>query len=233
MAKETTRRALIAGAGLAAAAALAHCGSAPARAAAGTSPRLARLIALQGRAWTAYDRYTDDVEEPTIDAYYAALKGYTPEPEPPHQETATTFVNVHGNNVRLSTAEPGNVITSRRFVSDPAWATMGDADWRQARRENAAAADARDAIIAAQEARKQAHDDAVRARLGLYAIEARSLALSDREYALWEAAISEPAHRLADIVAKLDMNDRLGRVDNDRVLTALAADVRRLTGGQA
>lgn len=230
MTAHTSRRALFGGAGLIAVAALAKCGSTPAHAAT-VNPRLLRIIALRDRAEEAWQRFERDVEAPTQKAYAATLAAEPIEMPPPHVETPTSFVNVHGKNVRLTTANAGNVVTSRRFVSDPTWAHMGDADWRQARRENAAAADERDAIIAAQKERRAALEAKMEAAFGLEAIEQRATQLLEREYDLWRAAISMPATTMADITTKLAFVDRVGRTDAEGcLLSALTADIRRLAG---
>lgn len=124
MTVHTSRRALFGGAGLIAVAALAKCGSTPAHAAT-ASPRLLRVIALRDRAEAAWERYERDVEAPTQKAYAATVEAEPVETPPPHRETPTSFVNLNGEDVRLTTANPGNVATSRRFVSDPTWASMG------------------------------------------------------------------------------------------------------------
>lgn len=230
MTVHTSRRALFGGAGLIAVAALAKCGSNPAHAAT-ASPRLLRVIALRDRAEAAWERYERDVEAPTQKAYAATVEAEPVETPPPHRETPTSFVNLNGEDVRLTTANPGNVATSRRFVSDPTWASMGDADWRQARLENAAAADERDGIIAAQKERRAAFEAKMEAAFGLQAIEQRATQLLEREYDLWRRVITMPATSMADITTKLAFVDRVGRTDTEGcLLAALTADVRRLAG---
>lgn len=230
MGTATTRRAVLGG--LSAVASLTGIGSVPAHAMSTVSPRLARLIAAHDRAYAAYEHHSEHVDEPATEAYYAALKSYQPEAEPAHRSVSTTFENFEGQTIRLSTERWAIAATARRVRDDPSWADMGaeQPEWRQANIELADLADERATIIAQQKAREQAHDDACRARLGLDAIERRSEALSDREHALWEAVVDEPANSLADLVAKLDMNDRSGRIENDAFVAALAADIRRIAG---
>lgn len=233
MNRPTTRRALIGGACVLALAGT--TATSQAATAATVSPRLARLIALHSRAVRALELYSDTVEEPALDLYDAALKSYTPEAEPPHRSVNTTFVNVAGDTVRLATDKWAVVESARAIRDDASWADVGAdrPEWRQAHLELADLDDARAAEIAQQKARKRAYDDAVRKRLGLDEIVDRSNALSGREFALWEAAIAEPAQSAVDLAAKLDMNDRLGRVDSERVLASISADIRRLAGNAA
>lgn len=236
MNRSTTRRALIGGAGLIAVTVVSQCVPAPVQGqASAISPRLLRAIALRDQADAEYTRFYDTVEEPTQEALAAALAAFRPDAPPPHREVATTFENMDGDAVRLST-DGFSASVARSIRDDPAWAGIGaeQPEWTQAHIELADLADERDAIISMQEGRKAAHAAAARSRLNIDAINRRSDDLGKREYRLWCIAVEMPAQSLADVTAKLDMIDRLGRGDEgEYILQAIAKDVRSLTGGRA
>ncbi|MEH3099811.1 hypothetical protein [Sphingomonas adhaesiva] len=224
-----SRRAILGGVGI-----LAAIGAGPAVAAtaaprqpASASARLLRAIRLYDRVDAAWDRFDKEVEMPMHKALSDAFEAQPKEAEPPHEEALTTFVNAFGNTVRLSTASIGSVGVSRRLVSDPSWADMGNEEWRQAHREIAAAGDRRDAIIAAQKSRRAAFEADTRRRFRFDEIVARSECLSDRCYALWGGIVQMPAASLADVVAKLDFVDRTSSDDT----TASSSPRSRPTSG--
>jgi hypothetical protein len=63
------------------------------------------------------------------------------------------------------------------------------------------------------------------------AIEARAAQLSNREYHLWQLAVTMPVSSMADVTTKLAFVERVGRTDFDGfVLRHIAADIRRLAG---
>lgn len=239
MTTETTRRALFGGAGLVALAA-----AVPAIAGArhalpqdvqaampAINPRLLRTIALRDRAEAECDRFDEEVEMPARRACWAEKEALPVEEAPPHREVATTYVNLFGETVRLSTARASSVASARQMVRDPQPSDMDYPDWRQARLELVALADERDAIIAAQTARRKAREAKIDARHQVARLAARSLTLVDRSYALRSAAIAMPATSMADILTKLEFVDRVGcEGDPDFVLASITADVRRLTG---
>jgi hypothetical protein len=239
MTTETTRRALFGGAGLVALAAAvpavagARHGLAQSNEAAmpAVNPRLLRVIALRDRVEAECDRFDEEVELPARRACWAEKEALPAEKAPPHREVATTYVNLFGETVRLSTARASSVASARQMVRDPQPSDMDHPDWRQARLELVALADERDAIIAAQTARRKAREAKIDARHQVARLAARSLTLVDRSYALRSAAIAMPATSLADILTKLEFVDRVGcDGDPDFVLASITADVRRLTG---
>ena len=62
-------------------------------------------------------------------------------------------------------------------------------------------------------------------------IKARSAQLSDREYHLWQLAVTTPVNSMADVTTKLAFVERVGRTDVDGfVLRNIATDIRRLAG---
>lgn len=194
-----------------------------------TNPRMLRAIALWERLNAECARFDSEVEVPARKAWKAACDARPIEVEPPHRQSATTFENAFGETVRLSTANVGTAGIARRVKTDPAWADMGGDDWQQAHHELAAAADERDAIIAAQRERKQAHDDAMRDQHRIREITARSAQLFDRQYRVWNAIVAMPAAGLADIDTKLQFFESSGYDDEEaHVLAAVAKDVRRL-----
>ncbi|MDR6789552.1 hypothetical protein J2Y58_002925 [Sphingomonas sp. BE138] len=233
MTRPTTRRALIGGACVFALAdTAASAKSAPS---ATVSTRLARLIALRDRADAAFSRYDAEVEAPAYDALKAIMAACPAEPDPPHRSVQTTFINVNDEVTRLSTAGFSDS-TARKMRDDPTWADMGadQPEWRQAFIELADLADERDAIIADQQARREAYEQRARERLRIDEIQKRSDELSRREYSLWEAVIDEPATNLADVLAKLDLMKRTGRDDEDGyLLTAISRDIRGIAAGGA
>ena len=107
MTTETTRRALFGSAGLVALAA-----AVPAVAGArhdlapnnGVNPRLLHTIVLRDRAEAECDRFDEEVEMPARKACTAEKAALPVEEAPPHREVATTYVNLFGEPVRLSTA---------------------------------------------------------------------------------------------------------------------------------
>jgi len=167
---------------------------------------------------------------PARKACAAALEAYPAEPSPPHEESSTTFVNMFGDTVRLSTEKIGTAAVARKVVNDPSWTDIGDEDWRQAHREIAAANERRDAVLAEQAARRRVFEEKTRAKFRIDEIAARSIALEDRRYQLMQVAIKTPAANLADVVTKLAFIERLfedDEVDAD-VFSAIRTDVRRL-----
>jgi len=239
MTTETTRRALFGGAGFVALAAavpaiagarqaLPQTGEAAMPA---VNPRLLRVIALRDRVEAECERFDEEVELPARRACWAEKEALPVEEAPPHREVTTTYVNLFGETVRLSTARVGSVASARQMVRDPQPSDMDHPDWRQARLELAALADERDAIIAAQTTRRKAREAKIDARHQVARLAARSLTLVDRSYALRSAAIAMPATSMADILTKLEFVDRVGcEGDPDFVLASITADVRRLTG---
>jgi len=237
MTTETTRRALFGGAGLVALAA-----AVPAIAGArhglpqndkatmsAVNPRLLRVIVLRDRAEAEYERFDEEVETPARRACEAEKAALPVEEVPPHREVATTYVNLFGETVRLSTARASSVAAARQMVRDPQPSDMDYPDWRKARLELAALADERDAIIAAQAERRKAKEAEIDARHQVARLAERSSTLAGRSYALRSAAIAMPATSMADILAKLEFVDRVGS-DGDPgfVLEFITADVRRL-----
>lgn len=238
MTTETTRRALFGGAGLVAlvaavpAVAGARHGLAQNNVAAmpAVNSRLLRIIALRDRVEAECDRFDEEVELPARRACWAEKEALPVEEAPPHRQVATTYVNLFGETVRLSTARASSVASARQMVRDPQPSDMDHPDWRQARLELVALADERDAIIAAQTVRRKAREAKIDARHQVARLAARSLTLVDRSYALRSAAIAMPATSLADILTKLEFVDRVGcDGDPDFVLASITADVRRLT----
>lgn len=230
---DTTRRALLGGSAAVLAAALVPSGGEASPHALGrSSERLRRAIRLHDRVGTEYERFDVEVESPALRAFATAIAAYEDEPPPPHEQSATSFVNAFGDLVRLSTETLGGDAVARRVVNDPDWADMGDEDWRQAHREIAAAYDRRDAVVAAQTARKREFEAAMRARFRVDELADRSTALADRRYRLWRAAVETPAATLADVVIKLDFIARTAAEDEMEppVFAAISADVRRLAG---
>lgn len=71
------------------------------------SPRLQRLMALYDRAEAECERFDVAVEMPARQACAAAKKALPIEQPPPHEQSATAFVNVFGETVRLSTENVG------------------------------------------------------------------------------------------------------------------------------
>lgn len=239
MTTETTRRALFGSAGLVAFAAAvpavanARHGLAQNNEAAmpAVNPRLLRLIALRDHAEAECDRFDQEVEMPARRACLAEREALPAEEAPPHGEVATTYVNLFGETVRLSTARVGSVASARQMVRDPKPSDMDYPEWRQARLELVALADERDAIVAAQTARREAREAEIVERHQVARLAARSSTLANRSYALRSAAIAMPASNMADILTKLEFVDRVGcEGDPDFVLASITADVRRLTG---
>ena len=204
----TTRRALFGGAGLVALAAAVpaiagaqHALPQDAQAAMpAVKPRLLRLIALRDRVEAECDRFDEEVEMPARRACAAEKTALPVEEVPPHREVTTTYMNMFGETVRLSTARVGSVASARQMVRDPKPSDMDDPEWRQARLELVALADERDAIIAAQTARREAREAEIVARHQVARLAARSSTLADRSYALRSAAIAMPATSMADIL---------------------------------
>ncbi len=239
MTTETTRRALFGSAGLVALAAAvpAIAGTRQALpendkpAMPAVNPRLLRLIALRDRVEAECDRFDEEVEMPARRACWAEKEALSVEEAPPHREVATTYVNLFGETVRLSTARANSVAAARWMVRDPQPSDMDHPDWHQARLELVALADERDAIIAAQTARREAREAEIVERHQVARLAARSSTLADRSYALRSAVIAIPATSMADILTKLEFVDRVGcEGDPDFVLASITADVRRLTG---
>jgi hypothetical protein len=234
---ETTRRALLGGAGLIAAATLPAFAavmptSTTVKTSATVSPRLARLIALHDRAEAECERFDVEVEMPARRAYNAALQAQTKEEEPPHEEVATTFVNAFGDTVRLSTSRVGTCAVAAKVATDPTWADMGDADWRQANLELFEADNRRRAIIDKQLERRKAADDVIRRRFRMDDLLDRVDALAERRDRLWGATLDHPAASIADVIAKLDLIKRTHPEDDpaEYVFAAIAKDVRALAG---
>ncbi len=197
-----------------------------------TRRRLDKAIALHDRAEAECERFDREEETPARNAFVAALEACSNEAPPPHEESATTFVNVFGDTVRLSTDGIGSGAVARKVVNDPTWADMGDEAWRQAHREIVAAHHRRDAILAEQAARRAAFEKETRAAFRLDAIVARSNSLSNRRHRLLRAALTIPAASLADILTKLDFIDRTigsDEVDGD-VFAFISSDIRILAG---
>ncbi|MBB3347343.1 hypothetical protein [Sphingomonas sp. BK069] len=237
MTRSTTRRALIGGAGLLAVAGVAQC-AAPAHAgsaAAAGSVRLRRLIALQQRAYEISEQYWDEVGHPAHQAFNAAKAAYVGEPEPPHRTTKSSFINLNDERHTFST-EGFMCSTARRVRDDPEWADMGedDPEWRATHIELANLADERDAIIAEQQRRQKEYEDGELARLNIFGINNRYDQLCDRDFALWDRAMFEPAETLADMVLKIDATKASGReLDDASLIVPLMADIRRLAAGEA
>lgn len=241
---QTTRRALIGGAGLAGVVLIAPALAAATQSSAvrgadqGTaSPRLLRVMALHAQAEATAARYEAEVEAPARAAYAQeaeAARERFMRPVP-HESVATTFININEDEMRLSTDRVGSVACAHRVVNDPTWADMGDDVWRQAHHELAAADDRRKAIEAAQQSRFDAAKSSARARYHLDAIDERSESLSQRQYELWRAALGMPSSSLADAVAKLDFIDRSGGAEGveEYSLEVLSRDVRRLAKMEA
>ncbi len=174
MTTETTRRALFGGAGLVALAAAVpaiagarHALPQDAQAAMpAVNPRLLRTIALRDRAEAECDRFDEEVEMPARRACAAEKAALPVEEAPPHREVATAYVNLFGETVRLSTARVGSVASARQMVRDPKPSDMEHPEWRQARLELVALADERDAIVAAQTARRSPRSRDCRASSG-------------------------------------------------------------------
>ncbi|TCP36531.1 hypothetical protein [Sphingomonas sp. BK235] len=236
MTRSTTRRALIGGAGLLAVAGVAQC-AAPAHgatAAAAGSTRLRRLIALQKRAELIAAAYWREVGAPAHAALKAAHAAYVAEPEPPHRTTTKSFVNINGERRTFST-DGFSCEMGRRVRDWPEWADMceEDPEWHAAHVELADLADERDAIIAEQQRRRKDYEHAALARLNIVAINRRYDQLCDRDFALWDRAMAEPAETLADVVLKIDLTTESGRdLDDPSLIVPLVADIRRLAAGE-
>lgn len=233
MTTQTTRRALFGGgSAVVAGMVLAKGGIAAAYPPQLVDDRLRRAMALYDRVEAECERFDVEVELPARQACVAAIAAYQAEPPPPHEESATTFVNAFGDTVRLSTDRIGAGAVARKVVNDSTWADMGDEDWRQAHRELAAAHDRRVAVLAAQAMRKRDFEAATRAKFRISELAERSKTLADRRYRLWCAALATPAASLVDVKAKLDFIART--VADSEVghheLVAIADDVRRLAG---
>lgn len=231
MRTHTSRRGFIGGAGLLAAGSLAPVAAAATEArATHNSARLTRLIALHDRVNAECERFDDEVETPAREAWAAAIEAYPAEMPPPHEESRTSFVNVFGDAVRLSTSQIGVAANARKIVSDPTWSEVGGEDWRQAHREIADAFDRRNAILAEQAARRSSFEASARERYRIDAITAWSNNLDDRRVSLWQAAVASPAASLADVLAKLAFIDRTTATDEIEgdVFAAISVDIRRL-----
>ena len=232
MDSNTTRRGLLATAGVLSFAGLTS-GSAAARHAIGEKDaRLSRLIILHDRAQKECERFDIEIEMPARQECVAAINALPVEPDPPHVESETTFVNAFGDTVRLSTKNVGTAAVARKLINDPSWADMGDDDWRRAHVEIAAAADRRDAMIAEQSTRRKALENQARTHFRIHEIAARSTELDDRRYKLWRAVITASASGLEDMVEKLDFISRTtldDEIDN-QVFAAIGADIRAFAG---
>jgi hypothetical protein len=233
MDSSSSRRSFIGGAGLLVGGSLMSAAAiATAPPAEATNARLLRLIALHDRAEAECERFDAEVEVPARQACAAAIRALPAELPPPHEQSATTFVNVFGDTVRLSTENVGITAVARRVINDPSWVDMGDDDWRQAHREIAAAGDRREAVLAGQAARRKALEEQTRASFRIAALAARSNSLVDRRDGLWRAVITMPAATLADVITKLDFIDRTtqpSEIDGD-MFAGISADIRHLAG---
>lgn len=227
-----TRRSLIGNGGALVAAAILTAGrDASAQSAVSPNARLHRAMALHDRVDAEYQRFESEVVGPARQACHAAIEAVPRETPPPHEQSTTTFVNMFGDTVRLTTENVGIMAVARRVAADPDWSNTGDEDWRQAHREIAAAGDRRDAVLAEQAGQRELLEKEKRSAFRIDEIEDRSIALADRRDRLWQAALSTPASTLGDVVAKLDFIDRTVSEDvGEHELRVIAADVRRLAG---
>lgn len=235
MTHQPSRRSFIAGASLLALAPVAaQAATAKGPAVASPSPRLQRAIALYDRANGQYERFLEQVETPAQEAYKAEVAAFPAEPEPQHEQVATTFINWEGKEIRLTTNSFFRS-SADRVTNDPSWADMGDETWRQAHRELHALFQKRDAIIAQQEERRAAFTAAARERHQIDRILARSSILADRVYRLWEAVLNMPCDGLADVAAKVAFIERHDGEPAENEFACIAADIKRLAtiGGEA
>ncbi|KQN19447.1 hypothetical protein ASE86_13325 [Sphingomonas sp. Leaf33] len=171
------------------------------------------------------------VHSPACEAFAADLALYPKEPEPPHEQVETTFVNWDEKEIRLSTNSVGSRASADRVVNDPTWADMGDETWRQAFRELHALHQRRDGVIAEQKARLAAYRLAARKRHQLAKLEARAASLADRSVNLWRAVLASPSQGVADMAAKVAFIEKDDDEPGEYEFAALAADIKRLAAG--
>ncbi|MFD1789694.1 hypothetical protein ACFSC3_19240 [Sphingomonas floccifaciens] len=195
------------------------------------NPRLRRAMALHTRAALECERFDVEVHSPASQAFAADLAAYPHEPEPTHEQVATTFVNWDEKEIRLSTNSVGSRASADRVVNDSTWADMGNENWRQAFRELHALHQRRDGVIAEQKARLAAYRSAARKRHQLAKLEARAGCLADRSVNLWRAVLATPSQGVADMAAKVAFIEKHDDETGGYEFAALAADVKRLAAG--
>lgn len=226
MTNNTTRRALLGGAGAAAVA----CGVALAGEAKGAtpqriSPALALLLRRYEEADRTIDRWYAAVWNPATDAHRAAAEAI------PH-----TTIPVQGyRNVldedspphTYSTANPHDLVRCKGIMSIPADLQSTDPRWQDTRRA------ARRLTVAAKwRERKLARMDQRWRVLDLRAQEER---LWQPIHAATDAILAFPVAHAFDLGAKLDHMEYVGTFESypDKYQQIVRDDVRRLSGGEA
>ena len=179
------------------------------------SPDLTQAILYQRRANSLAHHYANTVHTPAYDRWQEAVARI------PHVVTASSFVNVKGDRITLTTADNSSLACSRSVLSAVAEGEPSrvDAEYLATLREQVSAAE---------------HRDAERDRLRLYhrvdATGERCDRLTDISLAAIDGALAIPARNVADLAAKIAFIDEVAWWDVPAAHDAISSDARRLAG---
>lgn len=203
---DTTRRALIAGTASLTALTIPSVAHAPAPV---HDARLLRRIAAYRRTKAVSDGWHKTVYDTASEAHDAARAAV------PHHTTKTSFVNMLGKPVHLSTQSPGAARIIKTMQRDGE--IYGSDDFGQCCAELANALDAR-----------QAELDRLDAAWIATGLNGRSDALTDQTFAAFGEVCAYPVRTLADLLLKLET---IRAVDDDPIdVDDLLADLKRIAG---
>jgi hypothetical protein len=176
------------------------------------SPALAAAMHRHRQSRARANRFEQQVYGPALASARTEIEAI------PHEHAATTFTDMAGDTIRLSTASAATVKMAQRTIANPGSLASSDKDWVRALGELAQLANARDARI-----------EAIRQKHRLAEMRKREDHLTAREYAALLVVIETPAAHMRDLLAKVHFMQAEDEI-NDHAIQAIAADIRRLGG---
>jgi len=179
----------------------------------GVSPELTQAIAYYRRASAFSDDYHRSVHGPACESWRAAVARI------PHAETKSSFENVKGDRITLTTADEASVACSRSMLDIAAEGglTGVDADYITTLREQVAAADSRDA-----------ERDRLRSLYRVDATGRRGDRIGGIALSAISKAVAIPARNAADLAVKIAFIAEVEWWDDRETQDAISDDARRL-----